>query len=197
VSPTIGHRWQTNVPPSGIWADVMGANARTYTPVAADVGHRLRCVATATNAAGSTDAYSQATDAVVAAPTPPPITVDPPSVDAPAGETSGPSVAVDAPLAVRVRTRVTRTRVERGRTIRFTGWVVHARAGTPFAIQRRADGEWRTIASGVTAGGATPYSVFSQHVRVHRTARYRVLVQSIDANYTSAAGRTIRVFTRR
>ena len=151
-----------------------GANARTYAPVAADVGHRLRCVATATNAAGSTDAYSPATDVVLAAPTPPPVTVDPPitSIPRPARR---PVPRVDAAVvAVHVRTRVTRTRVARGRTTRFTGWVQRARPGTPFTIQRLVNGEWRTVADGVTAGEATTYSVFSKHVRVYETTRYRV-----------------------
>ena len=197
VTPTVVHRWQFNVPPNGTWADLAGANARTYAPVAADVGHRLRCVATATNAAGSTDAYSAATDVVLAAPTPPPVTVEPPiSVDPPAGETPGPGVDA-AVVAVHVRTRVTRTRVARGRTTRFTGWVQRARPGTPFTIQRLVNGEWRTVADGVTAGEATTYSVFSKHVRVYETTRYRVFVQSTDPSYASAVGRTIRVAVRR
>ena len=90
VTPTVVHRWQSNVPAGGTWADVAGANARTYTPVAADVGHRLRCVATATNGGGGTDAYSAATARVLAAAVPAagPSTRRP--VDPPAGETPGP-----------------------------------------------------------------------------------------------------------
>ena len=92
---------------------------------------------------------------------------------------------------------MTRTRVERGRTTRFTGWVQRARPGTPFTIQRLVNGEWRTVADGVTAGEATTYSVFSKHVRVYETTRYRVFVQSTDPSYASAVGRTIRVAVRR
>jgi hypothetical protein len=75
--------------------------------------------------------------------------------------------------------------------------VQRARPGTPFTIQRLVNGEWRTVADGVTAGEATTYSVFSKHVRVYETTRYRVFVQSIDPSAASAVGRTIRVSVRR
>jgi hypothetical protein len=59
-------------------ADLAGATSTTYTPIAADVGHKLRVVATATNAAGTTTAASSPTAQV--APKPAPVNTTPPSI---------------------------------------------------------------------------------------------------------------------
>lgn len=75
-SPSIAYRWQSSAPSGGTWADIaLNGGARTYSPAPADVGRLLRCVVTATNAGGATDANSAATGAVLqaaAAPTPTP-----------------------------------------------------------------------------------------------------------------------------
>jgi hypothetical protein len=89
-APSVSYRWQTSAPSSGIWADIaLDGATRTYSPVSADVGNLLRCVVTATNAAGATDANSAATGAVLqaAAPPAPPA----PGPDAP------PAVPTDTP----------------------------------------------------------------------------------------------------
>jgi hypothetical protein len=97
-SPTVGHRWQTSVPSSGAWADVAGAGAQTYTPVPADAGNLLRCVTTATNSGGATDATSAATDPVLAAATPPPPIVGPPAPPPLPPVTDPPPVSPVTPL---------------------------------------------------------------------------------------------------
>ena len=64
-SPTsYAYRWQRCGFDGSGCADVAGATGTTYVPVAADAGHTLRVVVTATNSAGSTPA-SSATTAVV------------------------------------------------------------------------------------------------------------------------------------
>ena len=55
-------QWQREV--GGVWTDVSGATAGTYTATADDLGLRLRVAVTATNANGSTTAYSSPTSAV-------------------------------------------------------------------------------------------------------------------------------------
>ena len=54
--------WQREV--GGEWSDISGATSSTYTATAADTGYRLRLAVTATNANGSTTAYSSPTTAV-------------------------------------------------------------------------------------------------------------------------------------
>jgi hypothetical protein len=88
-SPSIAYRWQSSAPSSGVWANVaLNGGAQTYSPVSADVGNLLRCVVTATNAGGATDADSAPTAAVLPAAV----------VPAPAAEVP-PAVPIDAPPA--------------------------------------------------------------------------------------------------
>jgi Tol biopolymer transport system component len=70
-------------------ADIGGATASTYAVVGADVGHRLRVVVTASNAAGSTaSSPSNATGVVAQAGVfSPPANTAPPSISLPSGET--------------------------------------------------------------------------------------------------------------
>ena len=128
--PPVGHRWQTGVPASGIWADVAGANAPTYTPVAVDAGTLLAASRRRRTVAARPTPTAPPPPPVLAAASPPPLVVDPPSDDAPTGETPGPGGApvVTLPVAVRVRTRVSSTRVGRERVVPLHGL---GRAGTP------------------------------------------------------------------
>ena len=65
------------------WIEIGGADAATYTLVAADVGSTIRVVVTATNAGGSTSAASAATAPVAAAI--PPSNITPPAIVGNAG----------------------------------------------------------------------------------------------------------------
>lgn len=58
------YQWQSN---DGGWGNISGATSATYVVQSGDVGNNLRCVVTATNAAGSDSATSAATDTVIAA----------------------------------------------------------------------------------------------------------------------------------
>jgi hypothetical protein len=64
---------------------IVDATSSGYTPVANDVGHKLRVTVTATNEGGSTEASSTATAVIAPAPTPP-VNKVPPSIDGPAEE---------------------------------------------------------------------------------------------------------------
>jgi len=71
-SPSVAYRWQSSAPSSGIWANIaLNGGSQSYSPVSGDVGNLVRCVVTATNAGGATDANSAATDAVLQAAVPP------------------------------------------------------------------------------------------------------------------------------
>ncbi len=63
-----GYQWQSSSDGGTTWANIAGAAAATYTPAAADQGHVLRVVETATDADGgpSTTSDSPATAAVAA-----------------------------------------------------------------------------------------------------------------------------------
>jgi hypothetical protein len=91
-SPAIAYRWQSSAPSGGMWANIaLNGAARTYAPVAADVGNLLRCVVTATNVGGATDADSAATGAVLAAAVPSPPAVQ----ELPAAPTDAPATPDD------------------------------------------------------------------------------------------------------
>jgi hypothetical protein len=55
-TPTFTYQWERTS--GAVWASISGATASTYTVTAADVGSKLRIAVTATNAAGSSTAYS-------------------------------------------------------------------------------------------------------------------------------------------
>ncbi len=65
-----GYKWQDCDGSGANCASISGAGTSTYTLAAADVGHTVRAVVTATNSGGSTSATSAQT-AVIAAPAPP------------------------------------------------------------------------------------------------------------------------------
>jgi hypothetical protein len=73
---TYSYQWQRCDSGGGSCAAISSATAAKYTPVAADVGSRMRASVTASNSQGSATAASDATDVVaglsVAGPSPPP-----------------------------------------------------------------------------------------------------------------------------
>jgi len=98
-------------------------------------------------------------------------------------------------VAVRVKTRVSSTRVKRGRRVRFSGTIRPARAGAQWAIQKETSHGWVVVAGSITRGGSQSFSGFSKKIRVRRGGRYRVYVLIVDGNLTSGIGRTVRIRT--
>jgi hypothetical protein len=109
-------------------------------------------------------------------------------------EIASPIVGVN--VAVRVRTNVSARRVHTGRRVRFFGRVTPARPGALVAIQRLRGTRWVTIAGTITHSAGTRFSRYAKRVRIRRGGSYRVFVAIVDGNYTSSAGRTVRI-TRR
>ncbi|HKI91674.1 MAG TPA: hypothetical protein VJ986_05195 [Gaiellaceae bacterium] len=77
---TFVYQWQRCDAGGASCADISSATAQTYTPSAADVGHTLTIVVTASNTAGTAQATSAATQAVVATAASAPFSTSPPSV---------------------------------------------------------------------------------------------------------------------
>ena len=96
-------------------------------------------------------------------------------------------------VAVKVSTSA-RTRVKRGRLLRFSGSIRPARDGAQYAIQKLGrSGQWVTVAGGITRKGGDGFSTYSRRIHVRRGGSYRVFVRIVDGNYTSGIGRTVRV----
>src|SRR5581483_10036471 len=70
---TYAYGWQRCDASGAACAAVAGAQSASYQPVAADVGHTLRAVVSAANAAGTASSTSQPTSAVADAPAPAPM----------------------------------------------------------------------------------------------------------------------------
>jgi hypothetical protein len=109
-------------------------------------------------------------------------------------EVASPIVGVS--VAVRVSTNVSARRVHTGRRVRFFGRVTPARPGALVAIQRLRGTRWVTIAGTITHSAGKRFSRYAKRVRIRRGGSYRVFVAIVDGNYTSNAGRTVRI-TRR
>jgi hypothetical protein len=77
AATSYAYQWQRKV--AGVFTDIAGATAQTYTLTAADEGAQVRAKVTATNADGDGDGYSAATVPVVAPP------VAPTTIPAPTG----------------------------------------------------------------------------------------------------------------
>lgn len=109
------------------------------------------------------------------------------------------SAILTVPVAVRVGTRVSRTRVRKGGRVRFTGSIRPARDGAQVAVQKRTRrGGWVTVAGTITHHHRSgTLSTFRRTVRVRRSGAYRIFVGLQDGNYTSNVGRTITVRLRR
>ena len=106
------------------------------------------------------------------------------------------SPIVGVSVAVRVSTNVSAQRVRTGGRVRFFGRVTPARPGAQVAIQRLRGTRWITVAGTITHSAGQRFSRYAKRVRIRRGGSYRVFVGIVDGNYTSSAGRTVKI-TRR
>jgi len=102
--------------------------------------------------------------------------------------------------SVRVSTGVEigRRRSDGVRMVRFPGRVRPARVGAQYAIQRRSSkgDRWITVAGGITRTDQPDASRYAKRVRVRHSGTYRVFVQIVDGNLTSATGREVAIRLR-
>ena len=107
------------------------------------------------------------------------------------------SPPVTVPLAVRVSTDTTRTRVERGRKIRFSGSIRPARVGVPVEVQKlTTTGRWQVVGTATSRTKSADSAVYGKTVTVPRGGSYRVFVAS-TGEVAANAGRTVRITSYR
>lgn len=95
---------------------------------------------------------------------------------------------------VLVGLRLSRSHVRRGRKVRFSGTVTPAENGALYAIQRRSNGRWRTLAGGALTAASVPgKSRYAKRVRIRRGGLYRVFVRVTEGGHLSSTSRTRRI----
>jgi len=97
-----------------------------------------------------------------------------------------------------VTTRAPRS-VRRNRRSRIFGTLRPSRVGIPFEVQKQTRrGEWVVVRRGLTtAGSDDTFARFSRRVRVPRTARYRVFVNTGNGDLVSGFGSEFVIRARR
>jgi hypothetical protein len=104
------------------------------------------------------------------------------------------SPIVGVSVAVRVSTNVSATRVRSGRRVRFFGTLKPARPGAQVAIQKlNSKKNWITVAGTITHSAGKTFSRYGKTVRIRRGGTYRVFVGIVDGNFTSSAGRSVKI----
>jgi hypothetical protein len=95
-------------------------------------------------------------------------------------------------VTVVVGTRTTRTHVNRGGHVHFSGTVQPKVANLPVAIQKLNDQKhWVTISGTITRNGGT----YGKTVRIRRGGSYRVYVGAGGGAYAPGTGRKVRIHT--
>jgi hypothetical protein len=92
-----------------------------------------------------------------------------------------------------VKSRVSRRRVRRGRTVRFSGTVRPARPGANIAFQKKRNGRWVSINGTIVRSGGR----YAKSIKIRRGGDYRVWTGVVDAQYTSNHGKTFHLRTFR
>jgi hypothetical protein len=102
-------------------------------------------------------------------------------------------------VAARVRTATSRKRVRRNRRVTIGGTVQPARLGIPFEVQKQTrKGEWVVVKRGLTRRSSSPDTVrYAKRVRVVRTAKYRVFVNTGGGDLISGFGPELAVTVRK
>jgi hypothetical protein len=100
------------------------------------------------------------------------------------------------PVAVKVVARVSHTRVKRGRSVSFSGYIRPARPGAQVAIQKLSHGRWVVVAGTATRTGTPSSARFSKSVRVRTGGHYRVFV-NLQGDYSPNISREFLVHSYR
>jgi hypothetical protein len=89
---------------------------------------------------------------------------------------------------------LSRSHVRRGGKVRFSGNVTPAENGALYAIQRRSNGKWRTVAGGaLVASSIKDKSHYAKRVRIRNGGVYRVFVKVTEGGHLSSTSRTRRI----
>lgn len=103
------------------------------------------------------------------------------------------SPIVLAEVSVTVRTAVSKTRVKRGRSIRFAGSITPRQDGTQVAVQKLRDGRWITIGGTRAQKYKEDRSKYAVKVKVPRGGSYRIFVGSDRGELANNVGRTVKI----
>lgn len=108
------------------------------------------------------------------------------------------SPIVTALVSVTVGTRVSRTRVKRGRKVNFNGTITPVRDGANVAVQKlNSKGAWVTIGGTIAKRFQSTRSRYSVSVRIRRGGSYRVFVGTNSGDISNNVGRTVKLRTFR
>jgi hypothetical protein len=107
------------------------------------------------------------------------------------------SPIVSLGVAVHLRTHVSRHRLHRGGRVRFYGSVTPANDGSQFAIQKRRNGTWVTIAGNITHHASGGVSKFSKRIRLRRGGTFRIFMGVADGSHYQNVSRSIHIRVRR
>jgi len=98
-------------------------------------------------------------------------------------------------VQIRVSFRVSDSTPARGQMVRFFGTAAPAHDGKPVLIQKRTAAGYKTVARTVLVDNGTATSKYSKRLRIRASARYRVVVESLDQDHDNGTSRsrTLRV----
>jgi hypothetical protein len=87
------------------------------------------------------------------------------------------------------------SRVRKGRKVKFSGTVTPAEDGALYAIQRRSNGKWLTVAGGALAHNATTptTSTYSKSIHIRHGGLYRVFVKVTEGGHLSNKSASRRI----
>ncbi len=104
------------------------------------------------------------------------------------------SPIVTALVSVTVGTKVSRTRVKRGRKVNFNGTITPVRDGANVAIQKlNSKGAWVTIGGTIAKRFQSTRSRYSVSITIRRGGSYRVFVGTNSGDISNNVGRTVKL----
>ena len=104
------------------------------------------------------------------------------------------SPIVTALVSVTVGTKVSRTRVKRGRKVNFNGTITPMRDGANVAVQKlNSQGAWVTIGGTIAKHFQDTRSRYSVSVTVRRGGSYRIFVGTNSGDVANNVGRTVKL----
>ena len=92
---------------------------------------------------------------------------------------------------LRVAFSVSDSTPKRGAMVRFFGTAAPAHDGKPVLIQKKTATGYKTVATTALLHNGTASSKYSKKLRIRRSARYRVVVESLDQDHDNGTSRSV------
>lgn len=104
------------------------------------------------------------------------------------------SPIVTVGVASRVSTNVSSSRVRRGRSVIFSGFLKPALPGTLMVVQRKnSKGNWQLAGTMIARTGSATEARYTRKVRMLSTGSYRVFAGVADGRYLPSLGREVKI----